>query len=143
MSWTVTASVDKNAILGSGERQFTFKLACTSDANASGDQTLSTLLNTALGSKQRDLYMNRIRGGFLFGVEYEPDGSDTPTSNPTVTIDNENGTLILSREFTADAADFEPGTNQTGMYVPITDMIIASSTLDNGKKASIRIIVNK
>lgn len=143
MAWTVTASVDKTAVLGNGEKRFTFKLACTSDASASGDQTLSTLLQTALGKKLANFYMEQIRGGYFFGVEYEPDGTDTPGSNPTVTVDNENDTLILSREFTAATADFEPGTNQTGMYVPITDLTLASTTFDNTKKADIRLIVSK
>lgn len=143
MAWTVTASFDQVNVLGSGEKQFVFNLACTSDASSSGDQKLSTLLAAALGAKMANFYMEQIRGGLFYGVSYEPDGTATPTTDPVVTVDNEDGTIILSRTFTAATADFEPGTNQTGMYIPITDLIFASDTMANAKIANFRLIVSK
>lgn len=142
MAWTVTAALE-----GSFDREdgtyFKFVLTCTSDAGASGDQTLSTLLASAYDWKIKDTIMNQILGSELMWVEYLPDGTATPTSDPTVTIDNGNESNIFNYAFTAATKEIVAGAEELGAFPVVKDLIFASTTLANTKKAVFNIWLKK
>ena len=120
---------------GGGTRVL-YKVTGTSDASGSGDLTLSTGLNTFHGDAMGSAYHKQMQGGVLLAVEYVPDGTDTPTSAPQITIDTVSGTLIFD-ETVATAATGEPfaGDVDLDLVFPLTDLIFASGTLANTKKA--------
>lgn len=144
MAWTVTATLSRNFEWTNGQSMYVFRLACLSDADASGDFTLSTLLTTSEGAIKSDMFMRCIGGGLPYQVEYIPaPATTTPTSNPTITIDNQGGVNIFSYEFTAAVRDIQPCNVVKGAYVAVTDLIIASTTLDNTKTANVDIWILK
>jgi hypothetical protein len=145
MAWTVTASWTRDFEWTNGQNMHVFRFACTADANASGDQTLSTLLATAYGSDEGARIMRElVAGGMPYQIKYLPSGGATdPTSNPTVTIDDENGVNIFSQEFTASTESAALVNAVLGGYLAVTDIILASTTLGNTKVASFDVWVLK
>ncbi|MHC4292664.1 MAG: hypothetical protein ACYSTX_00085 [Planctomycetota bacterium] len=143
-AWTKTLELDSEYTRGDGRKLFRLKLTVTSDASASGDITLSTELESAHGTDKGKTYMQRMAGGVLYGVEYVPDGSDTPTSQGTITIDTADGTLLFSEQVAvAGTAEFFNGDVDAGTFPPFTDLIIACTTLADTKKAIIYIYILK
>ena len=80
MAWTTVESVYMNRRARDGIKKKTIKLECTSDT----------------GSESHALASGGLRGLYLYGIEYFPDGVETPTSDPVVTIENENGFVIFN-----------------------------------------------
>jgi len=152
-AWTVTASLDRAFDYGNGERMYVFKLDCTSDASSSGDIVLATQLkaNEAYGASSAirevkiDQLLKHVWGGVLYYVKYEPDGTATPTSESTITIDDETGALIFSEAVTtaATAQGWEGGKDTGDTFPPVTALTIAATTLANEKEAIIWIWIKR
>ena len=144
MSWTKAVTMKGPEKFGNGQYLYKFVLTCTSDASSSGDITLSTELTTTYGSQQSTYFMQKIKGGVLYQVEYVPDGTSTPTAAAVITIDNENGTLLFSETVdTVGTAQMWSGAIDTGFSVSLSDLIFASTTLANNKIAVFNIWILK
>lgn len=131
MAWTVAATLARSFESGGGNKISVIEIACTADADASGDQTLSTLLTTQYGAVKAGQIMQAIEGGLPYQIIYLPDGTATPTAAPTITLDDSNGINIYSNEFTADANAVALIDDAGAIYV--TDLIFASTSPANTK----------
>lgn len=144
MAWTVAVTYEGSSEWGVGQEQHVFKLACTSDGSSSGDQNLKTLIDATYPTQVAGAIKNNcITGALAYAIKYVPDGTATPTSNPTVTVDDETGGVILSKTFTAGTALAEPFSNTIGFSPPVNNIVVASTTLANAKVASIYIYLIK
>jgi hypothetical protein len=120
---------------GDGRMLYCFKIAGTSAAGATGDLTLSTELTTTYGSKEAERTMQHIRGSSLYWVDYIASATAAPTTQSTITVDNENSLVIFSEVVaTANTSEAFAG-NVDEPYPPLIDPIFAMSTLANTKKA--------
>ena len=140
-AWTVTASQCAGGPYPFGnDMVYCYQISATSDANASGDQTLSTLLETAYGAQDASRMMRQLAGTVLFWVDYIPDGTATPTTATTITIDKETAALVFNQTVaTAGTAQSWPGNATMGSLVPLTDATVAMTTLANEKIAVIKL----
>lgn len=132
-------------------RLYCYDISVTSNADSSGNHTLTTLLQTAYPQTHKKLH-RELQGSVLYWVDYFPDQTDTPTSESTITIEKEWG-KITDGVLTADngyeffseavgtAANSEgwPGSIDTGLSVPIFDITLSMTTLANTKKAVVRL----
>lgn len=121
MAWTIVESVHMDRVGPDRLKKKTVKLACTSDGSSTS-HTLST---------------GGLKGLHLYAVKYVPDGTDTPTSLATVTIEDENGVPLFDEAVTAvDAAEHIKGDIDAGIF-PLIDgsVVFKSTTLANTKKA--------
>lgn len=135
-AWTVTFNTTthpKQFTWGANKTSimYVFRLNITSDANASGTQTLSTLIDTAYGTdtgkatKVKDM----IQGGLLYGMKYIHTGNVTAS---TVVLSDENSGQIFSETLATSGANFIRGNIDADTYVPITNLIFTSTTLGDG-----------
>jgi len=138
--WTVvTAAVCDGSPYAWGDNSYLYcyKISATSNADSSGDHTLSTMLTTAYGAQESEKRMRQLAGTTLFWVDYEP-GSVTPTTETQITIDKETTALIFDETVTTAAtAQSWRGNNDTTSYAPITDVTIAMTTLADTKTANV------
>jgi hypothetical protein len=141
MAWTVTATLHKEFEASDATKIGVFRLACLADANASGDFTLSTLLTTAYGATKAQMLMDMfVRGARPYQLVYLPTaGATEPTSNPTITLDDQDGVLIYTKQHTAATGLVEIIDNSHGGLVYVYDLIFASTTLANTKTCSVDI----
>jgi len=146
MAWTIAVTHHRSITRTDGRKLYAFKIACTGDAGgASGDVTLSTELTTTYNAKESEMYMNRIEGGEVLCIEYVAHAT-VATEDPTITLDNENGTLFLSQAYGAAAtSEFIDGRVQEAFQIPITDLIFTCTKLGDGagKKATFYIWILK
>jgi hypothetical protein len=140
-AWTKEITDIQEYQYPNGQRFFVIKLEVTSDASASGDITFSSQI---VSDNPNHYRMQHMAGGVLYAVEYVPDDTDTPTTAPQVTLDTESGSNFFDE--TAGAAgtgEVFNGDVDAGVFVPITDLIFASTTLANTKKAIFYIWIKK
>ena len=140
-AWTATAKKSEYFPFkwGNDAYMFCFEIEVISDANASGDLKLSTLLKNTYGEQEADELMKRIAGSVLYWIDYEP-GGVTPTTESTITIDKETTALIFSELVTTAAtAEGWRGDTDTSKYVPVTDVILAMTSMDNTTQATIKL----
>ena len=144
-AWTVTVTQDRVADWDGGQRMYVYKFVCTSDASGSGDITLSTELVTTYGASRGAMILrDGVAGGMLYAVKYKPDGTATPTSESTITIDDETGALIFSEAVTTAATpQVFDGTVDSGFAVPVLDVVLAATSLANAKVANIYVWILK
>ena len=136
-AWTVSAKLVSAYDYGADAKMMQFSIAVTSDASSSGDITLSDELRTTYGTAMGNSYVNQMKGGILYAVEYVPDGTDTPTTAGRMTIDTAYGTNIFDETIsTAGTGEVFDGTVDSNFNVPLTDVIFACTTLANTKKAT-------
>ena len=124
-AWTATAKKSEYFPFkwGNDAYMFCFEIEVISDANASGDLKLSTLLKNTNGEQEAN----------------EP-GGVTPTTESTITIDKETTALIFSELVTTAAtAQGWRGDTDTSKYVPVTDVILAMTSMDNTTQATIKL----
>jgi hypothetical protein len=137
---TLTACDGQPFAWGGGGYMFCYELSATSDAGSSGDTLLSTMMTTAFGKQESEKRMRQLAGTALFWVDYVPDGTDTPETASTITIDKETSALIFSVVVaTAGTAESWRGDIDTGTVVPLTDLTIAMTTFTNTKIAVIKL----
>jgi len=145
MAWTsATCSLDRTFDMSDDIKRFRFKFEGTSDAGngATGDLTLSTMLETAHGSSKKDLIMQQLAGGSLFSVHYVKNAT-VATTNPLLTIDDADGCLLFSYTYTAATSEAVAGAEEKGYYPPVTDLIIACGAIGASKKLTFYIWVEK
>jgi len=138
--WTVVTAAQNDGApyaWGGGSYMYCYKVSMLSNASdASGDWTLSTMLQTAYGDDSVRL-MRQLEGTALFWVDYEP-GSTAPDTEAQITIDKETGALIFdSTVTTAATAQSWAGNVDTTSYAPITDVTLAVGTPGNAKTLNI------
>ena len=131
MAWTVTTTIDKIYPVSSvmGNEMVVIKLDCTSDASGT-----TVYLDQVLGK----LFWESIRGKWMYGILYIPDGTDTPTETPSIDLTGTGGYSWIDEDaMTADANKFVPGSDESGIFPPIEDgATFVSTTLANTKKAA-------
>jgi len=143
MAWTKAVTLNKTFDLGNGETRYVFAYTVTSDAGNSGDITLSTELTTTYSASESKRIMNLIAGGVVEAVKFEP-GAATPTSQGTITLDDETGALFFSEEVAvAGTAEIFAGDVDSSFFVPITELVLACTTLANTKTAIIYVWIKK
>jgi hypothetical protein len=144
MAWTVALTWDASYDWSDGNRVNVFKFACTADGSGSGDQQVSTLLATTYGTEKGGWYFNEmVRGGRPLQVVYIPStGGTAPGSNPTVTLDDANGGVMFSKEFTA-TTPLTQLVDDLGGHAAAKDIILASTTMGDGKKGDIELWIIK
>ena len=143
-AWTVVATIDDTPMdWRNGQQMYTIKFACTSDASASGDIVLSTFLIANYGAEKAQNFMTSIMGGLLYAVKYEPSGgANDPTSESTITVEDEVGWVFFSEAVTTAATPqgFD-GTVDSGFGVPIVDITLTFTTLANTKVANFYVYI--
>ena len=140
-AWTVSARTSEYFPFrwGNDAYMYCFEIYVISDAGASGDFKLSDMLKTKYGEQKAEKLMKSIAGSVLYWVDYEP-GDLTPTTASQITIDKETTALIFDETVTvAGTAESWRGDTDTSKYAPITDIILAMSTLTNTKTATIKL----
>lgn len=152
-SWTVAVSLDRSFDYDDGSRMYVFKFDCASDASSSGDLALTTLLktNTAYGATagERELKVNemmkQISGGVLYYIKYQPDTVAVPSTQSTITIDDETTALVFSEQVTtaATAQGWEGCKDTADTFPPITDLTVAATTLGNEDEAVIWVWIKR
>ena len=135
-AWTVTFETTGYPISydhSDGSQMHVLKIKCISDANASGNQTLSTLIATAYGGANKPAAVamkNKIAGGYFYCMKYSLAQESTA---PTFAVADEVGTsLNASAGGTTGGGSFR-GNLVTDQYVPVTDLVFSSTTLGDTK----------
>lgn len=121
---------------GDGTELYCFQLDVTSDASSSGDITLSTELTTTYGAKESERMMEKIEGSSLHWITYIA-GSVTPTTASTITVDDQLGLLLFSEAVSVAGTDQAWAGIKDTVDAPLTDAIIAMTTLANEKTATV------
>ena len=145
-AWTIVATIEDTPMnWTNGQQMYTIKFACTSDAGSSGDIVLSTFLITNYGPTRAKNFMRSIRGGLLYAVKYEPSAApNAPTSEATITVDDELGILFFTEAVTTAATgQLFNGTVDSGFGVPVVDITLALTTLADTKVANIYVYIIK
>lgn len=132
-AWTVTFSTANSRIYPwtGGTKMIRLVLSVTSDANASGTQTLSTIIDAAstLTAAQKTEWKNAIMGGLLWSFKYSHTGSVTAA---TVVAFDGLGAQIFSEALATSGAGAIDASVDIGFSVPVTDLKFTSTTLGNG-----------
>jgi len=140
-AWTVTAQYCDGSpyAWGPDTYMYCYQLNVLSDASSSGDMSLSSLLATQYGAQEASRLMRQIQGNGLYWVDYQP-GAATPTTASTITIDKETTALIFTQTVgIAGTAEGWPGDSNTAKMVPITNVVVAMTTLADATNAIIKL----
>jgi len=140
MAWTISLTREGPYKWANRQRLWLFKYDCTSDAGASGDRSLVDDINTAYGTAKGQPIIKYLKGAMVQGVVYVPDATLVPTTAAVITLDQEDGANFFTETVTTvGTAQVFSGAVDSGFAVPFTDLIFASTTLANTKKAVIKI----
>lgn len=130
MAWTITQTIDDNGML-TWEGRFeviVVKLACASDASASGDIALEAAI------------MEMVNNSFLWFVACDPGaGGAAPDAAFQLQLKDKNGLAVYdsgSGGIAEDADTFQPGAKAAGMPPPFFRTVtFVCGTLGNANTA--------
>ena len=136
MAWTITQSVDERVSIKTamGEKLIVVKLACVSDASASGTVAIES-----------DVF-REIRGSWLYMVKFEPGtGDDVPDAAFDFDVEDKNNVHILDTDSNTHTANsFVTGSETLGVFPPVIhDLNVVIGTLGNLNTADIYMYFTK
>jgi hypothetical protein len=136
MAWTITQTVDERVGIKTamGERLIIVKLACVSDASASGTVDIEASV------------FREIRGSWLYLVKFEPGtGDDAPTGTFDFDVEDKNNVHILDTDANTNTANsFVSGSDTLGVFPPVVhDLSVVIGTLGNANTADIYMYFTK
>jgi hypothetical protein len=114
------------------QQMIVYKVNVVSDAGASGDQTLSTLINTAFGaaSSGARLWKDKFAGGLFYSMKYI---YAVEVTAPTYAVADEVGTSLIAAATATTGGGSLPGNAVTTQMQPVTDIVFSSTTLGDTK----------
>jgi hypothetical protein len=131
-SWTVTLNTTTSPPVvydwTNGQKLIVFRVDVTSDAGASGAQTLSTLIDTAYGpsSSIASSFKNYIAGSLFYALKWSHTGTVTA---PTIVVLDGLGSQLLSYATATTGAGVKAGNADLSFNAPVTDLKFTSTTL--------------
>lgn len=132
MAWTVTLNTTTAPPVvydwTNGQKAMVFSVDCTSDASASGTQTLSTLIDTAYGpsSSMANTLKSHVAGSLFYALKWSHTGTITA---PTIVVLDALSAQLLSYTTATSGAGVRAGNADISFYAPVTDLKFTSTTL--------------